>query len=62
MRIVPPLTPGRYRIVIDQRLEDLAGNSVARPFNIDLTKAGDSPGTEPPSVELGFEVPSSDSE
>ncbi len=28
--------PGRYRLVIDTRLEDLAGNSLARPFEVDL--------------------------
>lgn len=62
MRIDPSLAPGRYRLVIDPRLEDLAGNSVARPFNVDLTKVDETTGIEPIAVELGFEVPSSDSE
>lgn len=30
------LAPGAYRIRIDPSLEDLAGNSVERPFNVDL--------------------------
>lgn len=30
------LVPGLYRVVVDPRLEDLAGNSVARKFNRDL--------------------------
>ncbi len=30
--------PGRYRLVVGTVLEDLAGNSIARPFAIDLTK------------------------
>ncbi len=28
--------PGRYRIVVDARLEDLAGNSIGRPFEVDV--------------------------
>jgi hypothetical protein len=28
-------TPGTYRLVIDAELEDLAGNSIARPFEVD---------------------------
>jgi hypothetical protein len=27
---------GRYRLVVDTRLEDLAGNSIARPFEVDV--------------------------
>ena len=26
--------PGTYRLVVDQELEDLAGNNVARPFEV----------------------------
>ena len=33
--------PGRYRLKIDPELEDLAGNSIARPFNLDLEKHPD---------------------
>ena len=32
----PPQKIESFRVVIDPRLEDLAGNSVARPFNLDL--------------------------
>jgi hypothetical protein len=32
-----PWRPGRYRLSIGTDLEDLAGNSVARPFEVDLT-------------------------
>jgi hypothetical protein len=38
-----PWSAGRVRIVIDAHLEDLAGNSVARVFDRDLTRAGDVP-------------------
>jgi hypothetical protein len=37
-RFVPsqPLKPGRYELVIDMTLEDLAGNRIGRPFDVDL--------------------------
>lgn len=37
-RFVPdtPWQPGEYRLCADARLEDLAGNSIARPFEVDL--------------------------
>lgn len=45
--------PGDYRIQIDSRLEDLAGNSVARPFNLDLEKRpGFRERTEPVTIPL----------
>jgi len=31
-----PWHAGKYKLVIDTRLEDLAGNSIARPFEVDL--------------------------
>lgn len=50
------LPPGRYRLIIDPKLEDLAGNSVARPFNVDLKKQPEfKERTEP--VIVPFEVP-----
>ncbi|HQZ29146.1 MAG: hypothetical protein KA250_03365 [Verrucomicrobiales bacterium] len=50
------LAPGDYTLVIDPRLEDLAGNSIARPFNLDLEKQPDfKERTEP--VILPFSVP-----
>jgi len=37
LAFVPPQKKvDSFRVVIDPRLEDLAGNSVARPFNLDL--------------------------
>ena len=38
-----PWQPGRYRLAIQGSLEDLAGNSVARPFEVDLSHPQDSP-------------------
>ncbi len=37
-RFVPsqPWKPGRYELVIDMTLEDLAGNRIGRPFDVDL--------------------------
>lgn len=37
-RFIPdtPWKPGTYRLRLDTRLEDLAGNSIARPFEVDL--------------------------
>lgn len=53
-RFVPetPWTPGAYRIVPDERLEDLAGNNLRRPFDRDVEQA------EPPEsvLELCFTV------
>ncbi|MBU6178035.1 MAG: hypothetical protein KGR69_00160 [Verrucomicrobia bacterium] len=44
---------GAYRLIVDPRLEDLAGNSVARPFNVDLEKGAVEEGH---GVEVGFVV------
>jgi hypothetical protein len=38
-----PWTAGPYRLVIDPVLEDLAGNSVSRVFDRDLTRPADDP-------------------
>jgi hypothetical protein len=38
-----PWVQGRYELRIDALLEDLAGNSVARVFDRDLTRAEDAP-------------------
>jgi hypothetical protein len=35
-----PWVRGAYRIAIDTRLEDLAGNTFQRPFDLDLTEPG----------------------
>jgi hypothetical protein len=50
------LPHGHYRLIIDPKLEDLAGNSIARPFNVDLNKQPNfKERTEP--VIVTFEVP-----
>lgn len=50
-----PFSLGKYQLVVDSKLENLAGNSVARPFNVDLEKNPDfKERTEP--VFLDFEV------
>ncbi|WP_299469209.1 hypothetical protein [uncultured Gimesia sp.] len=48
-RFVPekPWQAGRYQLVVGTVLEDLAGNSIARPFAIDLSQ------TEPTAPEVG---------
>ena len=48
-----PWTLGSYDVVVDPILEDLAGNSVARVFDRDLTRAKDDPHATQP-VRLGF--------
>jgi hypothetical protein len=49
-----PWAAGRYRLVVDTALEDRAGNSIARPFELDLVQPR--PQQAPKVVELGFEV------
>ena len=48
--------PGQYRLVVDPALEDLAGNSVARPFNLDLEKAKGTGNVSGPVI-VSFTVP-----
>lgn len=51
-----PFTPGIYRLIVDARLEDLAGNNFIRPFETpsgESTKPADLPG----SVARTFSVP-----
>jgi hypothetical protein len=45
-RVTPrePWEPGSHQLLIDPVLEDLAGNSVSRVFDRDLTAPGDEPG------------------
>ena len=33
-----PWTPGAYRIAVDASVEDLAGNCVGKPFEIDVLR------------------------
>lgn len=49
------MAAGRWRLVIDPKLEDLAGNSIARPFNLDLDQGTAVERTE--AVEIVFDVP-----
>jgi hypothetical protein len=39
-----PWQPGDYRLVVDPALEDVAGNSVGRPFEVDTTGPARPPG------------------
>ena len=48
-----PWTTGEHRLVVEPRLEDVAGNSPARVFDRDVTKAEDAPG-EWEAVEVSF--------
>jgi hypothetical protein len=51
-----PWAEGRHALVVDPRLEDLAGNSLIRVFDRDLTRAEDTPaGAEP--VAIAFHIP-----
>jgi hypothetical protein len=43
-------TPGPHQLVVDPVLEDLAGNSVSRVFDRDLTRPGDDPREAGPAV------------
>lgn len=44
-----PWAPGAYRLDVDHRLEDVAGNSVARVFDRDLSDPCDNPRPEEPA-------------
>ena len=48
-----PWAEGRYTIVVDPRLEDLAGNSLSRVFDRDLTRPEDTP-TDARHVAIDF--------
>ena len=50
-----PWTAAVYRILAETVIEDLAGNSIARPFEVELT--GESPAVQAPdTVEIPFHV------
>jgi len=51
-RLIPrqPWLPGAHRLLVDPGLEDLAGNSVARVFDRDLTSAPDAPRPSVPAA------------
>ena len=48
-----PWEGGDYQLVVEPRLEDVAGNSPARVFDRDITKDDDAPG-EPGAVTVSF--------
>ena len=50
-----PWAAGRHALVVDPSLEDLAGNSLARVFDRDLTEPGDPMSTTQP-VSVDFEL------
>ena len=53
-----PWVGGDHQLVVEPRLEDVAGNSPARVFDRDVTKAKDAPG-EPGEVTVEFSCVSS---
>src|SRR5262249_36179479 len=50
-----PWTPGTYRIVVDTSLEDLAGNNIGKPFEVDLFE-GVERSLRKNSVSLGVQI------
>jgi hypothetical protein len=48
--------PGAHRIEVEATLEDLAGNSLERPFEVDLFERVDGPGERPSKTTVPFEV------
>ena len=51
-----PWAAGSHQLVVDPALEDLAGNSVTRVFDRDLTSASDEPGpTDGPAQAVPFQ-------
>jgi hypothetical protein len=49
-----PWRPGKFALVVQTILEDTAGNSIGRPFEVDLNKPPAA--TVPATIELPFEV------
>lgn len=47
-----PWSAGRHALVVDTRLEDRAGNSVGRPFEVELAEPGVQPGIQPGIQEV----------
>lgn len=50
-----PWKAGNYRLVVDKTLEDLAGNSVGKPFEVDVFRKID-PEVKPETEQRTFEV------
>lgn len=49
-----PWQRGRYSVIVESILEDVAGNSIARPFEVDLNRGSSS--DRPEHVEIRFDV------
>jgi hypothetical protein len=49
-----PWRPGPHKLLVEPTLEDLCGNSLARPFEVDLNRPPTS--VAPPIVEIPFDV------
>jgi hypothetical protein len=47
-----PWKPGEHRITIDPELEDLAGNNLRKPFEVDLTVAPPQPRSNVLKVQI----------
>ena len=52
-----PWRAGRYRLAIGTILEDLAGNSVARPFELDINSVGEKDAPPEDIHMLEFAIP-----
>jgi hypothetical protein len=50
-----PWSAGRYALTVSTRLEDPAGNSIGRPFEVDLKRSPPLP-PAPPVVQIEFDV------
>jgi len=46
---------GRYTLVVESIIEDLAGNNIGRPFEVEIS-GGTSPQTESVNTKLPFEL------
>ena len=51
-----PWQPGRYELNVNPRLEDVAGNSIAKPFEVDLLRAESQSTPSETQVRLPFEI------
>ena len=50
-----PWVPGAYRVAVRATVEDLSGNNVGKPFDVDLDE-GAKPGVAPEVVTIPFDV------
>jgi hypothetical protein len=51
-----PWHPGTYRLRIESTLEDAAGNSIGRPFEVNLQQSPSTATTAPAVVEVPFTI------